>query len=266
MERGLQYFLVLVLFLATSAWSKTIIISDLDDTIKQTNSDGGLDVVRNGVFTLKIFGGADSLLKEMKDYTDGLYILSASPTAVRGRVNALLKKHKIETKEVILRNYLQRESRFEYKLNAIKRILDETDANVILMGDDVGEDPEIYLEAKRLFGERVLAIYIHLIKNRPLDPEIIPYVSSFDVAFHEYGANRLGFLATIRMAKAVEKSNMKDVVPYFAYCPKEVGFWTNFENPVLQIYLKRVSVKIVEYCQSRSDKDFLDLNQDPVLE
>src|SRR5690606_3353130 len=126
--------------------------------------------------------------------------------------------------------------------------------------------PEVYVEAKRLFGERVLAIYIHLIKNRPLDPEVIPYVSSFDIAFHEYQAKRLSFLATLKLARTVEKSNVKDIVPYFAYCPKEVGFWTNFENPVLQIYLKKVSVKIVEHCQSRRDKDFLDLNQNTVLE
>ena len=266
MERGLRYFLILFLSLSASAWAKTIIISDLDDTIKQTNSDSGLDVLRNGVFTRKIFSGMDALLTSMEKYSDGLYILSASPTQIRGRVNSLLKKFNIKAEEVILRNYFSRESRFDYKLNAIKKIMDETDADVVLMGDDVGEDPEIYLEAKRLFGERVLAIYIHLVKNRPLPEEITPYISSFDIAFHEYRHKRMDFDGVVELAKLIEKSSMKDVVPYFTYCPKEVGFWTDFENPVLQIYLKRVSVKIIEYCQSQREKEFLDLNQNTMLQ
>lgn len=244
MERFTGYFTVLALLLSFNLSAKTIIISDLDDTIKQTNSK--LPV---GVFSSKIFAEVDTLLSQMSTYSEELYVLSASPTVLRKKIERLLEKHSIKANGIILRNYLSRESKFDYKLNAIKDIMDKTDADVIFLGDDVGEDPEIYAEAKRLYGNRVLAIYIHTIENRVIPSDIIKYISSFDVAYHEYKERRLEMNQAIDLAKKLDKADAKDIVPYFAYCPEEVGFWAGYENPVLFYYVKKVAVKILAHCK-----------------
>lgn len=253
MEKFTRYFVVLGLLLSFGLEAKTIIISDLDDTIKQTNSKTPV-----GVFSSKIFAEMDTLLDKMASYSEELYVLSASPTLLKKKVERLLKKHSIKTKEIILRNYFSGESRFDYKLNAIKEIMDKTDADVIFLGDDVGEDPEIYAEAKRLYGNRVLAIYIHAIEKRQIPPEMIHYVSSFDVAYHEYKEKRLDMKKAVDLAKKMDKAQMKDIVPYFAYCPTDVDFWAGYENPVLFYYVKRIALKILNHCKSSHLKEVVD--------
>jgi phosphatidate phosphatase APP1 len=217
----------LLLLISFSSFSyDTIVISDLDDTVKQTNVDRAGRALVNAVFTRKIFAGMPDLFQTMDTYTSDLYILSNSPNMFRFNIFKLLRKHNIAVTAVSTRNLIRDRDGFHYKYNFVVNKIKETDKKVILLGDDVGEDPEVYKKVKEDYPSKVAAIYIHKVKNREIPLVVTPYISVFDIAVKEYQAKRMNLnQATVLGDSVLFDYEMKKVIPKFSFCPKTTTFW-----------------------------------------
>ena len=243
--------------LSFNAVAAISIISDLDDTIKITEASGRPgDLLGDDVYV-----GMPDFLKGAKNYAPDLYILSASPNLIRAKVKSVLKKRDVTFKSLILRKNLL-EGKFEFKVKKIKEILDSTSDEFILIGDDVGKDPEVYAEIKRLYPDRILASYIHSITGRSFTSDAVIYWTSFDLSLRELLANRMELEVVEASAEkfiGLEDALMKEVFPKKAQCPKTSLVWEWQLETVMQEQSNLLIDKFVNYCLLTGSKDKVQL-------
>jgi len=244
--------ILLSLIISFHVYSSVSIISDLDDTIKITNSDDEVDGTINAAFRSEVFTGVTEFFMGTKNYANEMHVLSASPIILRAKIEATLKKRHIDYTSLILKNVQSRETKFEYKVRAIKVLMEKNPDDFILIGDDVGEDPEAYGEIQRLYPNRILAIYIHVIKNRQI-PTGTKYWTSFDLFLREYTAKRMnpGWVEHASRTIQAEKE-LKKIIPDFADCPGSGNVWNWQTNVWPGNEAQLITTKITGYCQVRN--------------
>ena len=248
-----KIILILCLVFSLSSFASISIVSDLDDTIKITNSGEELDGAISAFFKNDVFTGMPDFFSAARLYSNELHILSASPKILRLRISSTLKAKKIQFESLTLKNAIAGESKLDYKVSAIKKLFEASSDDFILIGDDVGQDPEAYKAIQELYPNRVLAIYIHVINGRDLPEGVVKYWTTFDLFLREHSAGRM-LPAWVGMGAELvllEKKNQM-IIPDFAKCPTNpaVFAWqlgTEFRKLALE-----VSLKMTKYCLSRN--------------
>lgn len=235
-----------ILVFSFSSLAQISIISDLDDTIKITEAGGNAtDIIGDDVYT-----GMPELLKAARSYAQDLYILSASPTFMEKIIRSTLRKHDISYKNLILRRNIF-EDKFSYKVREIKRIMDASSDDFILIGDDYGMDPEVYEEIEKQYPGRVLGRYIHKVKGRAF-PKSITYWTSLDLFLFEFLSGRME-------ASAVEgafdvlgaEKNLEMIFPRLAHCPTTATVWEWQVRTVFMQEAQKLIKKFNRFCKAR---------------
>jgi hypothetical protein len=246
----------LLLSISLTAWSKTSLIMDLDDTIKITDSGHGLKAAFNGIFTKNIFSGIDVLLAAKKTQDDGdkLYLVSSTPKPLSGRVAALIEKYELPIDETDLRNVFK-ENTPTFKLRVIRDIMSKTDDDYILLGDDVIVDYKVYDQIKQEYPERIKAIYIHVVKNVELPASATPIYTAFDIAVRENLAGRLGSDSVDLVAKSIlDQKKFKHTIPSFAKCPTDPTIFEWQKQTEFSADSQKISDLIIAQCTKRQSK------------
>ena len=242
---------LLIFSISSFTFASVAVLSDLDDTIKITNSGKEIDGAINAFLTDDVFSGMPQFLKEAKTYAPDLHILSASPKFLRGKISASFKKRNIEIKTLTLKNSLGGETKLEYKVAAIKKLLEESADDFVLIGDDVGQDPEAYEEIQRLYPNRILASYIHVIKNRHFAGT--KYWSTFDLALREFLAGRMTESAVTLIAeKILKEPKFSFIIPSFAHCPPSAEVWSWQTSTIFSQAAFTLASKLSQQCLARS--------------
>lgn len=244
---------ILSFVLSFSSFASISILSDLDDTIKITEAGGNpTDIIGDDVYT-----GMPEFFKGAKTYSTDLFVLSASPTFMKTIIKATLKKRNVQYKDLILRKNLT-EDKFVYKLREIKKIMDKSTDDFILIGDDLGKDPEVYAELVKQYPSRVLAAYIHVVNGRRLMKEVVPYYTSFDLFLREFIANRMtpGWVEA-GWEKLLTETKVEFIFPRKAKCPSNADVWewqtqTSYQPEALQLIDRLTSI-----CQARQSDNIL---------
>jgi len=238
-----------LLLTSAHAWSNTIIISDLDDTIKITNSANLRRGVFRSAFTKQVFAGLPMFFERSMSYANELHVVSAGPKAIKFIVENTLEENGIVFESVNLRNVLHSEQKLDYKVRMIEGILKKSSGKVILMGDDVELDPEVYQKVVSLFPDRVMATYIHVVRNRKVPAFVKTYLTSLDLAIHEHLAGRMDEKSVLDVLGALDKAeDLDDIFPRFAHCPK------NWSPAQYADKAQSLISKIKHYCQKRDQK------------
>ncbi len=224
------------------------ILSDLDDTIKITEAGGNpTDIIGDDVYT-----GMPEFFEGARGYAPDLYILSASPSFMRGKIEETLSKRRIKYRGLILRKNIF-EDKLEYKVREIRRIMDSTSEDFVFIGDDLGKDPEVYAEIKRLYPARVLGSYIHVVNGRrfPADSNV-PYFTSFDLALREHLASRIDATVIERIAqRLLGERDLAMIFPTKAQCPSDATVWDWQTRTVFQREAMDLAARFVRFCQAR---------------
>ena len=150
------------------------IISDMDDTVLQTNATNLLRMFKNVAFgnarTRLPFKGVAAFYQALHEEngipTNPIYYVSSSPWNLYDLLMEFFHLHHIPIGPLMLRDWgvtskgLPHKHR-DHKLESIRHIMEvDQDLPFILIGDSGQKDPEIYHEVLSLFPKRVLAIYI----------------------------------------------------------------------------------------------------------
>ncbi len=181
---------VLMTLIVKSQNDSILIISDLDDTYKITNSAKIIPAIFNISFTKKSFSGNSELYNLISDDGKNLIILSKTPEIFRKRVEKLMEKDSLTPKKIILKK--SSDDSDNYKVLAIKQIIDKNpDYQFILIGDDVSHDHEVYKTIADEYYNKILEIYIRPVKNKDLPNDEIKYTTAFDIALFEYKNGRM---------------------------------------------------------------------------
>ncbi len=246
---------LLILFsvlLSFSSLASISMVSDFDDTIKITNSGQEVDGTRRVMFSRDSFMGMTEFFSGARIYIHKLHILSASPNFLNSTVVATLKKGQIKYDSLILRNLKKNPNKFDFKVNELKKLLEETEDSFILVGDDVGQDPEIYEEIRSLYPNRILAVYIHVITNRAVPDSSQRYWTSFDLLLYEYFIGRMSpEWVSFTGAKLLLEKNMKLIFPVFAHCPTTDEGWAWQSEGDFSAQASRLQSRWLVYCQAR---------------
>jgi phosphatidate phosphatase APP1 len=246
--------LIFSLIFALSSQAAITIVSDLDDTIKITEARGvPTDFLRGMVYT-----GMPEFFQSAKTYADSLYIISAGPTILAHRVKDTLKKKGIVFNRLILRSNLT-EDKFTYKVREIKRLMDSSSDDFLFFGDDLGKDPEVYAEMKRLYPSRVLGIYIHVVKGRPFTNEAVSYWTSLDLFLREFEASRMNANAVeLILTKFLKVKDFEFIFPKKAQCPKEATVWEWQTRTIFMQEATELMNRFVRFCQVRQSGKILE--------
>jgi hypothetical protein len=246
LKRLKSFTLFVTLIFSLSGFARDIVlISDLDDTIKITETHKTLRMAYNALFSTKVFVAMPELIEHMQSYIVHTTVLTSSPTLLRKRVKKTLSKNNVPYNELILRR-LKKDNKHTYKFENIEKILaNYPDADVIFMGDDSGEDHNIYHEVKAKYGDRVLATYIRPVRNRAQLPGQIRYFTAFDIALNEYNAGRLAYIELRDIAYLVsDHRKSREVIPKTFYCPD--GFSTS--DTGVEDLIDDVRKKVAKVC------------------
>lgn len=208
--KAIIYCILAVITLQVNfAYSKTLIISDVDDTIKMTDVLGPKKwIFFNGVFREKAFSGMGELYQQLEQQDTVIHYVSGSPKIIRMRVDEFLEENFFPQQyNLSLRNSLSDDT-VVYKLNTIRKIIaNENPDKIILIGDDTEHDPEIYATIAENFPGLVETIYIRAIQNRAM-PELSifkTFFSAVEIAAYELLKGRM------------DKEGLKEVGKSFFY-------------------------------------------------
>ena len=182
-----KFIIFICLFSSQLAFSKTLVISDIDDTIKVTNVLSKTDAVINGIFSKKAFSGMSELYQVFNQNNDNIYYLSGSPAILKEVVGGFLDYNNFpQSDNLILKS--DSLSTYEYKVRNIRKlILKLKPDSLILIGDDTQFDPEVYQKIFEENPEIVKSIYIRAIKNRKIPDNFLfnNFFSSVEIAGQE---------------------------------------------------------------------------------
>ncbi len=245
--------LIISFIFALSSQAAITIVSDLDDTIKITEARGvPTDFLREMVYT-----GMPEFFQSAKKYSDSLYVISAGPSILSHKVKETLKKKGITFNRVILRTNLL-EDKFTYKVREIKKLMDSSSDDFLFFGDDLGKDPEVYAEMKRLYPSRVLGIYIHVVRGRAFTSEAISYWTSLDLFLREFEAGRMSAGAVeLILSKLLKEKSLEFIFPKKAQCPSEATVWDWQTRTIFMQEATDLINKFVSFCQARQSSKIL---------
>ena len=254
--RKLNILLVSFLLVLSSSASALIIVSDLDDTIKVTNTRNLRAAAYNAVFSSKAYAGMPELMNEMNSYTNGLYYVSASPKLLTSRIQRFFRKNNLTVEGFYARSLRQLGDKEIFKINAITDVLETTEEDVILIGDDSELDEKVYQHIKAEFPNRVIATYIHNVYNSEQLTEASRYFTAFDIAVSEYHALRMTLSQVVAISKTLLlEKNMKNYIPNFAYCPTILSEFNSHPLSRVTPLSIAVNTKIVTYCKLQANVD-----------
>jgi phosphatidate phosphatase APP1 len=153
-----------------SAAATFAIISDIDDTIVQTNATNLLRMVRsiiNNAASRLPFEGVAELYQRLHAAVNPIFYVSSSPWNLYELLSDYLDINGIPHGPMFLQDWgidektLILASHTEHKLAQIQTLVDYYgDMKFVLIGDSGQHDPEIYLEVIRAHPGRVLAVFI----------------------------------------------------------------------------------------------------------
>lgn len=225
-----------------------LLLSDLDDTIKISNTSSKLVTVYRGLFRSSAFAGMAQLYEEMLQAHPGseFHIVSSSPPAIRKKIEKFLKLNKFPECRITLRDWLRQTSVHKYKTAAILELIDQSKCPVILIGDDTEHDPEVFAAAAAQHPEKVVARYLRAVRGRELPPGSTEFFTAFDIACAELAAGRLASPQVLRVGEALLKAERNSrLIPWFSLKPPAafVPLLVNPDAAVLELW-KKIQVKV----------------------
>lgn len=218
-------FVLASLLTYNSLYAKTLIVTDVDDTVKVTDVLSKTNAVYNALFSKAAFAGMSELYRQLDTKENIFYYVSGSPQIIESKVSSFLEFNNFpQNTNLILKSGLSAPT-YEYKVAAITQLIQKLNPDkVILIGDDTEFDPEIYERISKDFPTKVESVYIRAIQDRALPKldGIRNFFSAVEIAVLELNKGNLSSASLSKVAASfVQKSNGAKFYIKGRYCPSE---------------------------------------------
>ena len=145
-------------------FKRTLVISDVDDTIKISNVNSIIEAAKK-LFIKPIEFFDDMVVKynEWHVTMDFAYVSAGfkqSYDFIKPEMDQKFPKGPLILRSVKLN---QRDSTYNFKVNAISEIIESMDNKVALVGDSTQKDAAVYAHLYQKYPSRICKIYIRLI-------------------------------------------------------------------------------------------------------
>lgn len=218
--------IVFTFFCAISvAAEKPVILSGFDDVLRQAENTGLIKAAIKILEKDKTFTGMPELYTVLsKERTEPkFFLVSAISSMFDNRIDRFLKRSQFPSNQRYLRNWLTEWSIEDFKIEKIEEILaqepqkrfivifDNSDASILLAG-----------QLKQKFPNEILDIYLRQVVKKELPEAATGFYTAFDLAMHEYRAQRISLSELEEIGKVVLKEDRREALfPTYAICPKE---------------------------------------------
>ena len=221
-------------------------ISGMDGTFKRTRGESFRGFY-NAVLSHKIFVGMDSLYKEMNG---DLYFVSDSYNFMNFNAEELVDEYKLKPKEIISREPFAHDSEFSYKYSMVKKIIESSKDDFVLVGNDKGVDQEVFAKIKEEFPSRVDEVYIHVVENnKDILRDVVPYHTAFDIAVNEYSKGRMPYGKVAKIGEEIfSEEKFHKVFPLNAHCPRESKELNTKKLKEFDHLISDITKKTLDFC------------------
>jgi len=167
--------------------SGTIVVSDVDDTIKVSEVYISNERLLQNVFVnypRKIISTQNILTTLKEEHDTSFFYVSGSPKQLSKEIKNFIKRENFPEGFLYLKDFqlspftssffkfLDSDSTYEHKIERISKLLEEfPNKEFILIGDSGEKDPEVYGELLKKYTEQIKKIYIRNVTNESLDNE-----------------------------------------------------------------------------------------------
>lgn len=209
-----------------SVSARTVVISDIDDTIKMTGVlNSKLHVGFNGLFSKRAFAGMSELYNEYDAKGYGIYYVSGSPKMIDCRIEDFLAdKDFPQWNQRFLKDKISSDT-YKFKMESIRNVIArEKPTSLILIGDDTEHDPDVYNDISKEYPGLVESIHIRAIQNTKLPSNSLMknFFSSVEIGVHELINKKLSYLGLENVVHAfIEQTKESGIQLDSFYCPKE---------------------------------------------
>jgi hypothetical protein len=191
--------LVLCLTASFNLWSQSILVSDVDDTIKvsyvldKDSTMANLPMLKNAFIGMPELYHAIASLKDNK----AIKYLSNAPRRIIGKVHQkFLRANNFPEGELVARSIYDLKSGNRHKIDSIKEfIATYSPKEMILVGDNGEADAIVYSTITKQFSDIPALTYIRQVYSnigfnghigKPLQEGQIPFATSLDVSLDLY--------------------------------------------------------------------------------
>jgi len=222
--------LCLLSFLINVSWAKTLVISDIDDTIKMTNnmSTSGTIVhfLDNDPFPVMpiLYRDLKSQLDAKGEQVEFSYVSGGYRAIFNG--DKFIKKNNFPPGKVYLRTLKSSRSTFTYKYLTITKIIEDLSAEdrqnltIYFFGDNAAYDADVYWQLTRDLGLRS-HIFIRDVQTKAtfaLESESLEQVKGLHYFFTERDLKKSGvepLLGVASAGKIEELNRSKKLLPNY---------------------------------------------------
>jgi hypothetical protein len=210
-----------------------LLLSDLDDTIKISHTQSKFITVYRGLFRSSAFAGMAVLYREILTGHENskMTVVSSSPPAIKKKIEFFLRVNEFPESDITLRDWVRQPSILKYKFKSITGLVDAWQGKAILIGDDTEHDPEVLCRVAENFPDKILAVYVRIVKGRTLPEGCTGFFTAFDIACAELGAGRLTNEQVLSVGKAIlDAEKNSRLIPWFSLKPP-ITFVPFLKNP-----------------------------------
>ncbi len=194
-EWAVKQILLISVLISFSTFSKTVIVTDIDDTVKVSHVRDFTDLILNAYRTSNRFLGMAEILNSIKDDNDAevFYLTNAPRDLMSWSHTTLLERGNFPSGVIYLRDDISDD---QHKVMTLKRIIRDTNpTKMILFGDNGEKDIHYYQAIKEEFQQIDFTIFIRIAYNMdkehtPIEDQI-PFVTPFEVA---WSLDKLGLI------------------------------------------------------------------------
>lgn len=158
-----------ILLVASFGHAKTLIVTDIDDTIKASHVRNKVDSAANAFVTTIAFKGISEVYTRVLEDTDAeiIYVTNAPEALMSNSHGDFIKKNKFPAGKI----YLRKGHADYHKLNSIRNHLnnDTSIDRLIMVGDNGERDIKFYEEIAKEYKDRLMTIntYIRIVYSEP---------------------------------------------------------------------------------------------------
>lgn len=190
MKTGLILSLI-CLFAAVQGFARTIIISDVDDTLKISHTLNKIDSVENALHIENHFVGMSDLFNSLRS-RQGLqfFYVSNALDYIQFLHEEFINFNLFPTGPVLLRERFGDQG---HKFRTISKLILKTKpTHIVMIGDNSERDTVIYAQIQKQFPRIKMSTFIHQLYSvnsffevgKPLLPGQTAYITAVDLALH----------------------------------------------------------------------------------
>ena len=254
-------YLAILFLLPQVAFSKVLLVSDMDDTIKVSHVLDVDSAIANARQTKNAFMGMPELyqsLVKIPEATEFHYLSSAPRKLMLYLHHFFLWQNDFPSGRLVLNNKLIDS---EHKITSLRKMIAEFNpTKMILIGDNGERDAEVYAQIRKEFPHIGGETYIHMAysqegfeknEGKPLQKGQIAWATSIDLA---YDLLKKGYITEAdykRLVESVESRALSED-PYVER-RQQMMFpaWfdcRDFQVPVLPLISQELQTKIEDRC------------------